>query len=91
MSTPELEKYRLPEARPFDNHGRTVAGWTWAIGVCIAALVIGFGLVFSTILIWIGVALIAVITAVSLALRAAGKGQPNRLTHTAKRGAWYNE
>lgn len=91
MSTPELEKYRLPEARPFDNHGRTVAGWTWATGICVAAFVIGLGLVFSAIVAWIGVGLIAVVTAVSLGLKAAGRGQPNRLTHTAKGGAWYHE
>lgn len=89
MSTPEMETYRLPEATPFENHGRTVAGWTWAIGVCVGFLVSGIGLIVSPIMAWTGVALIVLANVVAFALHVTGRGQPTSLTQTAKGGDWY--
>lgn len=91
MSTPEMEKYSLPEATPFENHGRTTAGWTWAIGVCIGVLVTGIGLIVNPIVLWTGIGIIVLATVAGLVLHAMGHGQPTSLTQTAKGGAWYKD
>ena len=91
MSTPEMEHYRLPETTPFENHGRTAAGWTFAVGICIGVLVAGIGLIVSPIMIWAGVAISVITIAVSFGLHLTGRGQPSSLTMTAKGGDWYQD
>lgn len=91
MSTPEMEHYRLPATTPFENHGRTVAGWTFAVGISIGVLIAGLGLIFSPALMWAGVAVIVVSIVASFALHVVGRGQPTSLTHTAKGGDWYQD
>lgn len=84
-----MEHYRLPEGVPFDNHGRTTAGWTFAIGVCVGVFVAGLGLIFSPALVWTGAVIVLISAVVSFALHLTGRGQPTRLTQTAKSGPWY--
>lgn len=92
MSTmSENETYTLPPAVPYENHGRTKAGWTMAWGCCIAALVIGLGVIFSEPLAWAGVGVLVLSLALSYVLLKTGKGQPRSLTDTAKGGAWYED
>lgn len=70
----------LPERAPAANHGRTGAGWTLFVGGAIAALIAGVGFVGMWIpLIAIGGAVAVVTIVASIALRAAGYGQVQRV------------
>lgn len=87
----ETETYRLPETTPYENHGRTRAGWVFANGFSLGVLLAGLGLIFTPVLVWAGVCVIVLSIVASFALHVTGHGQPNRLTNTAKGGAWYND
>ncbi len=70
----------LPERAPAANHGRTGAGWTLFAGGAIAALIVAAGLIVpSMTLVYIGIAVAVVGIAASIALRAAGYGQVERV------------
>ena len=78
MSSIELEPQDLPEpASP--NHGMTPAAWVLSVGIVIAFLAAGVGMMISTMwLIWVGIAIAVVALASGAALRALGYGQPLR-------------
>jgi len=84
-----MEHYRLPATTPFENHGRTPAGWTFAIGFSLGVLIAGLGLIFSDVMMWAGAAVIVISTIASFGLHLTGRGQPTSLTQTAKGGSWY--
>ncbi len=78
MSSVHLEPSDLPEAAP-SNHGRTTAAWVTNIGLTIAALIIGFGILDPNIVLTIiGCVLVVASLAAGAALRALGHGQPLR-------------
>ncbi|UFU08089.1 HGxxPAAW family protein [Ruania halotolerans] len=69
----------LPVAAPPTNHGRTVAAWVLFWGGVLAAVVAGIGFILPSVpVIAAGAGVFVVGAAVSIALRAAGFGQPRK-------------
>lgn len=67
----------VPETAPFHNEGRTQAGWVLALGLMIAAVLVGAGLIAYLVWLWVaGLIVGAVSLAASAVLRAIGRGQP---------------
>jgi len=78
MSSIELEPQDLPDPTA-PNHGKTRAAWVLNVGVVIAFILAGVGMMIgATWLIWVGVAVAVVSLASGAALRALGHGQPLR-------------
>src|SRR5690625_6783096 len=68
--------YELPPAAPFQNEGKTVAGWVMFWGICIGGVVTGLGLVmWERWVLIVGVALLVLTVSVSAVLSAVGMGQ----------------
>ena len=82
------QTYTLPPTHPFENHGRTTASWALVGLTVLGALTIGIGMVLRVLPVQIvGAAIIAIGVAVSVGLKAAGKGQPR----TKPRPGWYED
>ncbi len=86
---PQPQTYTLPPASPSHHHGRTVAAWILAVGVTIATLVAGIGMIFSAMtVIYVGAGIGAAAIIVSIIARAARPGRSDG--EDAKRSPdWY--
>lgn len=74
---------RVPTVAPFHNEGKTPAGWVMAFGLMVAALIIGIGLIAHIPALWIAGAVVGALSLiVSVAMRAAGLGQPRLAVQT---------
>ncbi|MHB1063153.1 MAG: HGxxPAAW family protein [Georgenia sp.] len=88
--TPEPETYTLPPTAPFANHGRTRAGWTLMVGVCLGFLLAGVGLAVSVQpLVIAGVVVAVGSLVVSQVMRAMGMGQPATHAGEHEEQDWY--
>lgn len=68
---------RVPARAPFHNEGKTPAGWLLALGLMLGALLVGVGIIVDVQWLWIaGIAVCAITLIASVAMRAAGLGQP---------------
>jgi len=78
MSSIELEPQDLPDPSS-PNHGMTRAAWVLNVGIVIAFVTAGVGMMIGAMwLIWVGIAIAVVSLASGAALRALGYGQPLR-------------
>ncbi len=69
--------YELPHKAPYQNEGKTVAGWVMFWGVCLGATVTALGLVlWQMVVLYAGIAVLAVAIIASIVLSAVGMGQP---------------
>ncbi|GAA4422303.1 hypothetical protein GCM10023169_16490 [Georgenia halophila] len=86
---PQPQTYTLPPAAPNHNHGRTKAAWVLAIGASIGVLVVGLGLIFSSMPVTVaGVVVTVVALVVSAVMRGMGLGQPDSREDGEPRD-WY--
>lgn len=69
--------YAVPPP-PHHNEGKTVAAWTMNLGIVAGAIPIAAGMILPdlTILIWVGVVIVAIALVVGAVLSRMGLGQP---------------
>lgn len=82
----ETTTYRLPEAVPFDNHGKTLAGWVLFWGVTVGLIVATIGIFTTPAIMWAGIVITIAAIIGSIVLRGMGKGQ--RITKRES-ADWY--
>lgn len=82
------EVYTLPPGPPPANHGHTQAAWLMTGGVLLGFLIAGIGVgIAHTALIVSGLVVLALAIAISLVMRATGRGQPV----PSRSRAWYED
>ncbi len=84
--------YELPHVAPFENEGKTVAGWVMFWAICLGGLVTALGLVLWQLwVVIVGVAVILLGLVVSKVMSAMGMGQRRHDEHPPGAGQpdWY--